>query len=535
MGYISQFYTWATGNTVTAARLNGNISAVVDGLSDGTKDINIAKLKIGGADIIDGSQNITNAGDITTTSSTSSKPVWLLKNTNADANSAELQFYKSSASVADNDDVGKITFYGDDDGGGKDLHAQILVESVDVTAGTEDGKMTIYTMKAGTSTASITIESSNVTLGGTLTNGTATLTAGAWSGITTLGMGGDLTIYEAANDANPKIFLGSSSAETFSIQTVFTSGGQLVDYVEFKTVEASSTADKGEYRFLVDSTAIIDINDAGLNIKSGLALYIADTSVLNATTLGSGVIASSLTSVGTLTTVTVDDITINANTISSAGDSSLTITAKAGEVVSIESVSFDGVVVAVVTTLATSSTINSQTISSAANLTGSLTIAGAVSVDDTTESTSGTTGSFHTDGGIGAAKNIVSGDDIFSTAWTDISASSTINGWSSFTTKLIKYKAVGKLVFVFYHLEGTSNSSSTNFTVPLTSKNDTIEQFLSSPSYGKDNGGNLAANTLRVDLAANSTQVDFYPIGGDAAWTTSGTKIIAGQFFYEAD
>jgi len=89
MAYITQFYTWATGNTITAARLNGNISNLIDGLDSGTKDINIAKLQIAGTDVIHGSENITNSGDITGTSSTASKPVWTLKNTNADANSSE--------------------------------------------------------------------------------------------------------------------------------------------------------------------------------------------------------------------------------------------------------------------------------------------------------------------------------------------------------------------------------------------------------------------------------------------------------------
>jgi len=270
MAFITQFYTWATGNTITAARLNGNISNIIDGLDSGTKDINIAKLQIGGSDVIDGSQNFVFAGDLTNTSSTSSKPLWTIKNTNTDAFCGEIQFYKFSASPADNDDLGNITFYGDDDGTTKTLFAQILVESEDVTDATEDGKITFNTVKAGTLIPSLALS------------------------------GSDVTMYTAVNDASPQIRIGATDSEEFHIQAVYDSGGQTLDYVLFQTDVASATADKGEFRFNVDGTEIGQINDSGINVVTGLAYYINDTSVLNATTLGSAVVTSSLTTVGAL-------------------------------------------------------------------------------------------------------------------------------------------------------------------------------------------------------------------------------------------
>lgn len=71
--YISQFYTWATGNTITAPRLNGNVSNVTDGLSSGVKAVNIGKVLIGGTETINSSRNgifngITLSSDITTIS-----------------------------------------------------------------------------------------------------------------------------------------------------------------------------------------------------------------------------------------------------------------------------------------------------------------------------------------------------------------------------------------------------------------------------------------------------------------------------------
>ena len=353
MGYIEQFYTWSTANVLTAARLNGNISAIIDGLDAGSKVINIAKLKIAGSDVIDSSQNITNTGDITNSSSTSAKPVLTIKNTNADANSSELQFYKLSASPADNDNVGVINFYGNDDGENKTLFGKILVESTDVTNGTEDGKITLYSMKAGTSTASLTISSGAVTCnvsldiagsGATVTGildeddmssnsavklatqqsikayvDTAILTTDTWQEVMTNGN----TFYVASNDGNPQMRMGATDAEELHIQCVYDSSAQTLDYVLFQTDAASGTAHKGEFRFNVDGTEIFHVNDAGVNIVSGKAFYINDTSVLNATTLGGAVVNSSLTSVGTLTTLTVDNVIVNGTTIGHTSDTDL--------------------------------------------------------------------------------------------------------------------------------------------------------------------------------------------------------------------
>ena len=55
-----------------------------------------------------------------------------------------------------------------------------------------------------------------------------------------------------------------------------------------------------------------------INVTTGNEYKIAGNSVLNATTLGTGVTASSLTSVGTLTSLDVDNININGSTITGA-------------------------------------------------------------------------------------------------------------------------------------------------------------------------------------------------------------------------
>tara|TARA_Y100000361_G_C11161196_1_gene347442 strand:+ start:2775 stop:4232 length:1458 start_codon:yes stop_codon:yes gene_type:complete len=75
---------------------------------------------------------------------------------------------------------------------------------------------------------------------------------------------GDITFYDATNDGNPTISVGSSAAEDLAIEAIYDSGAQTLDYVKFNSTAASSASNKGQYKFFVDSTNIININDAGI-------------------------------------------------------------------------------------------------------------------------------------------------------------------------------------------------------------------------------------------------------------------------------
>lgn len=112
-------------------------------------------------------------------------------------------------------------------------------------------------------------------------------------------------------------------------------------------------------------------------------------------------------------------------------------------------------------------------------------------------------------------------------AWTDYSASSTIVGWASYTTKLIYYKDIGKTRFMYVNIDGTSNSTSTSFTLPSVCSN-TI-------NYGgqmrTDDNGNI--NMGHFVLASGASTVNCYYGVAAAAWTASGTKRLLGQFTYQ--
>lgn len=114
------------------------------------------------------------------------------------------------------------------------------------------------------------------------------------------------------------------------------------------------------------------------------------------------------------------------------------------------------------------------------------------------------------------------------TTWGDYSTSSTVVGWSSFTNKQIYYKKIGNIVFVVFNIQGTSNSTSTSFTVPYSSN---LGTTINIPIRIRDNGG---AGTTGELSFYEGTKVTLYRDLGESLWTNSGTKVTIGQFWYEA-
>lgn len=110
-------------------------------------------------------------------------------------------------------------------------------------------------------------------------------------------------------------------------------------------------------------------------------------------------------------------------------------------------------------------------------------------------------------------------------AWVDYSATSTIVGWSSFTTKIIKYRIIGQQLFCIFYLEGTSNSVNTTFTLPNNSLtfNETAGRYA--------NNGAVTSGYTRINNASNI--ITFLSAIGSTTWTASGSKSISGQFFYD--
>ena len=85
---------------------------------------------------------------------------------------------------------------------------------------------------------------------------------------------GDMTLYDATNDGNPTISLGSSATERLEIKAEYESGAQGLDVVKFITHTAGSSSDDARYAFQVDETFILGILDAGIRIKASGELEI---------------------------------------------------------------------------------------------------------------------------------------------------------------------------------------------------------------------------------------------------------------------
>lgn len=119
--------------------------------------------------------------------------------------------------------------------------------------------------------------------------------------------------------------------------------------------------------------------------------------------------------------------------------------------------------------------------------------------------------------------------EVFSTDYTDYSAVSTVTGWAATPTKLIYYKKIGKLTFVWFNITGTSNATTVSFTLATAASN-TVD-VVGSASI-TDNGAALTTPG-RIQLVKNTSTVNVFKDMASAAFTNTGTKTVQGHFVYQ--
>ena len=96
----------------------------------------------------------------------------------------------------------------------------------------------------------------------------AGLTSLGAAGATTNIAAGDVTMYNAVNDGNPTISMGSSATERLEIKAEYESGAQGMDLIRFTTFTAGSAGNDGRYAFEVDYVFLLNILDCCLRIKA---------------------------------------------------------------------------------------------------------------------------------------------------------------------------------------------------------------------------------------------------------------------------
>jgi len=109
------------------------------------------------------------------------------------------------------------------------------------------------------------------------------------------------------------------------------------------------------------------------------------------------------------------------------------------------------------------------------------------------------------------------------TDWIDYSATSTISGWSAFTTKEVFVKQEDKGCWVKIKIEGTSTTGTTSCTLNFNA-DESKRSFTISRNAGSYGSG-------VVDTASGSNVLTFYNTASGGAYATSGTKLVDVTLF----
>jgi len=165
------------------------------------------------------------------------------------------------------------------------------------SAGILDGAIVDADINAS---AAIAISKTAFSAGTGVTLSTNTLNVDASQAITAL-TGGDLTIYDDANNADVSLSMGTSATESLIIQVLNGGSNKTAEEVHFSTATASGTADHGKMVFDIDGTDILTIDDGGLVIKTtGTIGPVGDEDLITLTASGNIVTVAGELSVTTL-------------------------------------------------------------------------------------------------------------------------------------------------------------------------------------------------------------------------------------------
>ena len=234
-----------TNKSLTAPTLTGTATVASLDISgdidvDGTTNLDATNI-VGALDVT-GSVTATDGSTITVTDNSD---VLTLISTDADENSGpRLALTRNSASPADNDYVGLISFNGENSTSESIRMGMIRTQVLDVTDGSEDSTLTFYSMHGGTETQRLATTSTGIDV-----TGTATL-----------------------DSATPDLIL-SSPAQSWS-------GGEDMGGISWYTKDTSGTGPANVARIHGESSNSNTLPNVSLRFQTGVAGSISDRFVI---------------------------------------------------------------------------------------------------------------------------------------------------------------------------------------------------------------------------------------------------------------
>jgi hypothetical protein len=128
--------------------------------------------------------------------------------------------------------------------------------------------------------------------------------------------------------------------------------------------------------------------------------------------------------------------------------------------------------------------------------------------------------------------------DVYTNVWANYFSSSTVTGWSSTVSgrEGIWTMKLGNMVWVWFHIEGTSNATTITFTLPYTAAAvQSAGDFGGLLKLTYDNSGQVTpAGRAQLDFSSSTVQVWKDATLNYGTWTASGSKAVGGTFWYRA-
>jgi hypothetical protein len=225
---------------------------------------------------------------------------------NGSSNKAAESVTFATATAESGSNAGKMIFNVDGadiltiDDGGIDFESgkTISVGGTDVIFGDGLNSLTAGAIANGDSIVFIDANDSNATkkeavadlatlfAGTGLTASSSVIGVDASQAITAL-TGGDLTLFEDANNADVSFKMGTSATEALSIEVLNGGSNKTNEEVKIMTTTASGTGNHGKISVHIDEVEILDIDDGGIDLASGMTFAVDGTDVVSANSLNS--------------------------------------------------------------------------------------------------------------------------------------------------------------------------------------------------------------------------------------------------------